>query len=130
MDEEKITESSSIDFDVSVEITEDDRQLAMMCHILGFLTGFFTPLVYCLVRKGDSNFLQHHEIEAFNFQMTMLLIWGITVWLDVFVFNALFVIPVAFIIDAVYSTSAVLKARDRALCKYPISIPFIITPYK
>lgn len=125
MVEEKIDKDSE-----SPELIKDDKQLAMLCHVLGLITGVCAPLVYCLATEGDSEFLLHHEKEALNFQITMILIWGITIGLDVFVFDALFIIPVALMIDLVYVASAVSKAKDGVFYKYPISIPFIKTLQK
>lgn len=47
--------------------------MAMLCHLLGILTGFIGPLVLWLVKKDDSAYLDHHGKESLNFQLTYLL---------------------------------------------------------
>lgn len=55
-------------------VREDERTLAMLCHLLGILTGFIGPLILWLVKKDSSPFVDHHGREALNFQITMLLV--------------------------------------------------------
>ena len=115
-----------IDSGTPEEITKDDRQLAIMCHILGLMTGIITPLVYCLSKKGDSEFLLHHETEALNFQITVIILLIIAIG-SYIVFNSYFLIPIAILIDITSSISAVMKAKEGVYYKYPISIPLVRT---
>lgn len=73
LDKEAVLASGQTEEDIKI-----DRQLAMSCHLLGLMTSFIGPLVFCLTKKEDAFFLQHHEKEAFNFQLTMFIIFGIS----------------------------------------------------
>src|SRR6478735_7706961 len=55
-------------------VSEDEKVLGMLCHLLGILTGFLGPLVLWLVKKDSSAFLDHHGREALNFQITVMLV--------------------------------------------------------
>ena len=46
--------------------------MAMLCHLLGILTGFLGPLILWIVKKDSSHFINHHGREALNFQLTLL----------------------------------------------------------
>lgn len=56
--------------------TQDERNLAMLCHLLGLFTGFVGPLVLWLVKKDESAFVDHHGKESLNFQITVLIFIG------------------------------------------------------
>jgi uncharacterized Tic20 family protein len=53
--------------------TSDEKSMAMLCHLLGILTGFLGPLILWIVKKDSSPFIDHHGREALNFQFTVLL---------------------------------------------------------
>lgn len=54
-------------------LSEEDRMLAMLCHLLGIFTGFLGPLILWLVKKDSSPFVAHHGRESLNFQLTLML---------------------------------------------------------
>ena len=105
-------------------VSVEDRQLAVMCHILGLCTSIFTPLIFYLSRKTDSDFLIHHETEAFNFQITMIVIGSASVGMDFFILQSVMLTPAAILINIVSCISASVKAKESVYYKYPISIPF------
>jgi uncharacterized Tic20 family protein len=51
--------------------TSEERTLALMCHVGGFLTAFILPLILWLLKRRDSAFVDHHGKEALNFQLTL-----------------------------------------------------------
>lgn len=60
--------------------TGDERQSAMLCHLLGFahlifpLAGILAPFLLWNSKKDDSDFIDRHGKEAVNFQITFGLI--------------------------------------------------------
>ena len=101
-----------------------DRQLSVMCHIFGLLTNILTPLVFFITKKNDAAFLRHHETEALNFQITILLFMIIAIYLDFSVCKNIYFIPCVIIMNISLSILAALKAREDIFFKYPIIIPF------
>ncbi|WAC18252.1 DUF4870 domain-containing protein [Luteolibacter sp. SL250] len=77
-------------------ITPDERNMAMLCHLLSILTGFIGPLILWLVKKDESPFINHHGREALNFQITIffayLALFGLTMVLMI-VFIGVLLIP-------------------------------------
>jgi hypothetical protein len=57
--------------------TQQERTLAMLCHIGGLVGGFvppaniIVPLVIWLIKKDQSAFINDHGKEAINFQITV-----------------------------------------------------------
>ena len=55
-------------------ITQGERNIAMLSHVLAFFTSFIGPLVIFLVKKDESKFISNHAKESLNFQITLLII--------------------------------------------------------
>ena len=103
----------------SGEPSNDDRQMAMFCH-LGGLLGLVLPLVIWLTQKDKSDFVDQHGKEAVNFGITMMIghVVGIFVTCGILSF-ILLPLTITFCIIA---SSAANRGEDY---KYPICIRFI-----
>ena len=53
--------------------SDEDKQMAMFCHLGGLLGGFILPLILWLVKKDESSFIDAHGKQALNFALTMLI---------------------------------------------------------
>lgn len=56
-----------------IEPTEDERNFAMLAHLLQFFAGFVPPLVIFLVKR-KSRFVAFHALQALLWQAAYLLI--------------------------------------------------------
>lgn len=112
-------------------VTEDERTLALFCHLLGIFTGFIGPLVLWLVKKDQSAFLDHHGREALNFQLTMLLVMlclGSVTFVLLFVFVGVLLIPVIILVQVlaiVAEILAAIAAQKGEWHRYPFCIRLI-----
>jgi hypothetical protein len=61
------------------EPTSEDKNLAMFCHLGGWLTGFLVPLIIWLIQKDKSRFVDDQGKEALNFQLTLLIAYAVSV---------------------------------------------------
>lgn len=57
------------------DVTDEDRTMALLAHLLTFVGGFIAPLIIWLVFRERSEFVDHHGREALNFQIS-LMIWS------------------------------------------------------
>src|SRR5438128_1055915 len=55
------------------ELTADDKQMGMLCHLLGIVAGFIGPLIIWLMKKDQSRFVDSQGKEALNFHLTLLI---------------------------------------------------------
>jgi uncharacterized protein len=104
--------------------TNDERNLALLIHVLGFFTSIIVPLIIWLLKKESSKFLDHHGKQAINFQITVLigyLIGSVTT----FIFIGCVIIPAVLIIDIVFCIIAALAASKGEWYRYPIAIPLL-----
>ena len=52
----------------------EETQMGMLIHLLAIFTGWIAPLIFWLVKKDTSPFIDHHGKEALNFQITLFLL--------------------------------------------------------
>lgn len=94
-------------------VTEEDKTLGTLCHLLGIFTGFLGPLILWLVKKDSSPYIAHHGREALNFQLTLLLCFmglgAVTVVL-MFVFVGVLLIPVLIVLRVLALVAEIMAA--------------------
>jgi uncharacterized Tic20 family protein len=108
--------------------TVDERNSAMLCHLLSIFTGFFGPLILWLVKKDESPFINHHGREALNFQITVflahLVLFGLML-VSIFVFVGVFLIPLLFVLPLlalIAEIMACMAANRGEWHRYPCSL--------
>lgn len=101
-------------FPAGIHVREEDKTMAMLCHLLAIFTGFLGPLILWLVKKDSSPFVDHHGREALNFQITVFLVMmGLMamVFILMFVFFAGFLlIPVIMILQVLIIVAEIMAA--------------------
>lgn len=104
-------------------ISADDRNLAMIGHLLGILTGFIGALVIWIINKDrpEKAFVIDQAKEALNFQITIMIASIISGLLTLILIGFLF-IPVIAIANLVLCIIAGLKAKDGIAYRYPFTL--------
>ncbi|WP_207496941.1 DUF4870 domain-containing protein [Aridibaculum aurantiacum] len=98
-------------------ITDDERTMAILCHILTLFAPILAPLIIYLVKKDDSAFVAEHAKESLNFQITMALLCIALVFT---IIGLLFIWLVGiFILICVIIAS--VKASDKKIYRYPMT---------
>lgn len=105
-------------------VTENDRLMGILSHILAIVGGFLAPLIIWLVKKDESPYVKDHAQESLNFQLTMMLAWIVS-FILMFVLIGILLIVIVGILNVVLIIVATIKAADGQLYKYPFSIRFI-----
>ena len=54
-------------------VTSDDRTMALIAYLIGFLVSFLGPLIIYLIKKDESPFVRRHCAEILNHMITMFL---------------------------------------------------------
>ena len=55
-----------------LEITNDERTMALLAHVLPIGTGFMGPLLILLIKGEDSPFVKYHAMQALMFTGIMM----------------------------------------------------------
>jgi len=103
------------------ETSQDAKNLAMLCHLLGLLTSFLGPLILWLIKKDEQPFVDEQGKEALNFQITVMLAYivgGITSVICV----GFILLAAAGIADLVFSIMACIAASKGEHYRYPVAL--------
>lgn len=106
------------------QVTENERMLAILSHVLTLVAWLFAPLVIYLVKKDESPFVRDHAKESLNFQLTLMIAYFVCFLLLVVLIGVLGFIVVGFY-QLVLVIVATIKAADNQLYRYPFTIRFI-----
>ena len=120
----KKNEEKVIEPEIIGEITQDEKQMAMLAHILGLFTHIIAPLIIYLIKKEESEFISENAKEALNFQITVIICWFITV-MATMVFIGILFIPVVIILNIIFCIQGAVAANNGAQYKYPINFRFV-----
>lgn len=99
----------------------DDRNLAMLAHLLGMVTGFIGALVIWLLKREQSPFVDEQGKEALNFQLTML-IAVIGAWMLMFVLIGFFLLPLLLLANFVFCILAAVAVSNGKPYRYPVAL--------
>lgn len=113
------------------EITNDQKNLAFLCHLSGFFwfvmpgLNIIVPLIVMLV-KGEDSFVSHHSRQALIFQVIMsvamiiLLAVGVVLLIVLVGFLVLGVLLLVAIVDIIFILIATFAAARGELYTYPL----------
>ena len=102
------------------EMSQDARNMAMLCHILG-IVGFIGPLIIWLMERDKHRFVDEHGRNAMNYQISFMLY---LIALCITVIGA-FVAPALMIAHVVLSIMGALRAYHGQPWRYPIALTFL-----
>jgi uncharacterized Tic20 family protein len=104
--------------------SQDDRNLAMIAHLLGILTSFLGALVIWLIKKDQSPFIEKEAREALNFQIT-LLIGHMIAGVLTFVLIGFLIFPLLWAINIIFSILGAVAASKGQAYTYPFAIRLV-----
>lgn len=99
----------------------DDRNLAMLAHLLGIVSGFIGALIIWLIKKDQSAFIDEQGKEALNFQITMLIAFVVAGMLMVILIGAL-LMPLLFVANLVFCILAAVAVSKGEHYRYPVAL--------
>ena len=108
-----------------VNITNGERNIALLSHLSGVLLYFFPgfniliPLVIFLIKGKEDGFVAHHARQALFFQFIMTISMGVFLFLSILLIGIPFLI-VLVILHIVYSVLATLAASKGEYYTYPL----------
>jgi uncharacterized Tic20 family protein len=105
-----------------IDSTQDDRTMAMLCHIGGAF-GFLIPLIIWMVKKDQSRFVDDQGKEALNFHLTVLIAHLIGAVTICFTFGLINV--AVMVVALIFSIMGGMEANKGVRYRYPMCIRFI-----
>lgn len=106
------------------EPTTDEKQMAMLAHLLGGIFGFLVPLILWIVKKEESRFVDDQGKEALNFQISIMFVYIISVPL-MFICIGYLTFLGAFVCSIIFGILGGMEAQKGLYYRYPVSIRLI-----
>ena len=107
------------------------RTWSAFCHasaLLGVFLHFpghvLAPLIVWLLKRDESPEIDAHGKEALNFQISMLIYNAIAAVFCIVLIGFL-ILPVLWVLNALFVIIAAIKASDGELYRYPLTIRFL-----
>lgn len=107
------------------------RTWTALCHasaLLGVFLHFpghvLAPLIVWLLKRDESPEIDAHGKEALNFQISML-IYNAIAAVFCLVLIGFLILPVLWVLNAIFVIIAAIKASDGQLYRYPLTIRFL-----
>ena len=104
--------------------TSDEKNMAMLAHLLGILISFIGALIIWLLKKDSSPFIDHHGKQALNFQITMMIGYLVGSF-TTFILIGCFILPVVIVVNIIFCIMAAIAASKGEMYRYPIAIPLL-----
>ncbi len=106
--------------------TSDDRNIAMLTHLSGFILSIIVPLIVWLINKDrpEKAYLVGEAKEALNFQITVLIGYVICWILTIIVIGA-FLNWLLWIINLVFCIVAAVKVSSEGSYRYPFALRLV-----
>jgi uncharacterized Tic20 family protein len=104
--------------------TKDERNLAMLAHLVGTFTGFLGALILWLVKKDEPGFVADQAKEALNFQITVAVALLASIMLKVVLIGVLLV-PIVLIANVALSIGAAISTSKGQPFRYPFTLRLV-----
>ena len=104
--------------------TSDERTIAMLAHLITFVSSFIGPLVIYLVKKDESAFVGDQAKEVLNFHLSVL-IYCVVAFLSIFVLIGFVLLPALGVFVFVVTIIGAIRANEGTTYRYPLCIRFI-----
>jgi uncharacterized Tic20 family protein len=106
------------------EVSQDAKNMGMLCHLLGLFTCFLGPLVLWLIQKDKMPFVDYHGKEALNFQITVMLA-SMVAGISFLCIIGIVLLPAVGLADLILSIMACVAASRGEYYKYPVCLRLI-----
>ncbi|MBS0193255.1 MAG: DUF4870 domain-containing protein [Proteobacteria bacterium] len=108
------------------DVPQDQKQMAMLAHLLGIVAGFIPGLVIWLMNKDkpDAAFVNDQAKEALNFQITMVIAYVASSALMLILIGFLLV-PLLILANLILCIMAGMKANEGVEYRYPFALRLI-----
>ena len=98
--------------------------LAMLAHLITFISSFIGPLVIYLVKRDESAFVGDQAKEVLNFHLSVLIYFA-AAFLSLFVFIGFVLLPALGVFVFVVTIVGAIRAYEGNAYRYPLCIRFI-----
>ncbi|MBN2514243.1 MAG: DUF4870 domain-containing protein [Sedimentisphaerales bacterium] len=106
------------------DISNDAKNLGMLCHLLGLFTSFVGPLVIWLIKKDTMPYVDYHGKESLNFQITLAIAYFVA-GLSFLCAIGVVLVPVLGLLHLIFCIIASIAASKGEYYKYPFCMRLV-----
>lgn len=110
--------------ETNYEPTPDDKNIAVLAHLMGLFLPIVSSLTIWLLAKETSKFGSEQAREALNFQITNLL-YFLAAGMLVFILVGFLIMPVLFLFYVISCVVAAHRASKGEFYQYPLTLRLI-----
>jgi uncharacterized protein len=103
--------------------TKDERLMAALIYVSSFFTVFIGPIIIWLLKKDESDLVDYHGKEYFNFLISYA-IYGIISSILIIVLIGLVIAPIVGLLAIIFTILAAIKAYEGEQYRIPTVIHF------
>jgi uncharacterized Tic20 family protein len=107
-----------------VAISQDSKNMAMLCHLLAIFTVFLCPLLIWLIKKDQDEYVNVQGKEALNFQLTITFAM-IASWVLIPVLIGIPLVLATAICDLVFCIMGTVATSKGSNYRYPVSLRLV-----
>ena len=104
--------------------SNEDKTIAMLAHLITFVSSFIGPLIIYLVKKDESAFVAAHAKEVLNFHLSVL-IYAVIAFISIIILIGAFLLPALGIFVFIVTIIGAIRAYEGGMYRYPLCIRFI-----
>jgi len=106
--------------------SSNDRNLAMLTHLSGFVLYIIVPLIVWLMHRDrpHKTYLAGEAKEALNFQITMLLAW-VVCWVLQIILIGFLLMGVLWLVNLIFCIIAAVKVSSDGHYRYPFALRLV-----
>ncbi|WP_426662716.1 DUF4870 domain-containing protein [Rhodanobacter aciditrophus] len=110
----------------STEASSDDRNVAMLTHLSGFILSVIVPLIVWLIHKdrADKAYLVKEAKEALNFQITVLIGYVIC-WILTIIVIGVLLTWLLWLANLILCIIAAVKVSSDGSYRYPFALRLV-----
>ncbi|MFP7288412.1 DUF4870 domain-containing protein [Shouchella clausii] len=101
-----------------------ERMLAMLLYVLSFPAPILAPLIIWLVKRDDSDFIDYHGKEYFNFLISFF-IYGLVASVTMIILIGFLLAPLVGLLAIILTILAAIKAYQGEEYRIPLTIKFL-----
>ncbi|UOE92517.1 MULTISPECIES: DUF4870 domain-containing protein [Bacillaceae] len=103
---------------------KEERMFSMLIYLLSFFTAIIGPLIIWLLKKDESELIDHHGKEYINFFISYA-IYGLVASISMIILIGFILAPAVGIAYFVFTIIAAIKAYEGSFYQIPLIIRFL-----
>ncbi|WP_028551849.1 DUF4870 domain-containing protein [Paenibacillus sp. UNC451MF] len=105
-------------------VSSEERNLALLSHVLCIILGVLAPLIVWLIKKDESAYVAEHAKESLNFQISMI-IYSFVAGILCFAVIGFVLLPLLGLFALVCIIIATIRASKGQMYEYPLTLRLV-----